>query len=76
MKKWLITLSIIVVLGTISSATLAGHVYYNELKTYEDYDKKDLSLENLKSIYIKSMWRKIKTFIEGKYAEKQFCRKI
>ena len=54
MKKWLITLSIIVVLGTISSATLAGHVYYNELKTYEDYDKKDLSLENLKSIYIKS----------------------
>ena len=54
MKRWLITLSIVVVLGIISSATLAGHVYYNELRTYEDYDKKELSQEALKNIYIRS----------------------
>ena len=54
MKRWLMILSIVVVLGIISSATLAGHVYYNELKTYEDYDKKELSQQALKNIYIKS----------------------
>ena len=52
MKKWLITLSIVALLGVISSATLAGHVYYNELKTYEDYDKKELSEKALQNIYI------------------------
>lgn len=54
MKKWLIVLSVVTVLGIISSATLAGHVYYNELKTYQDYDKKELSQQALKNIYIRS----------------------
>lgn len=55
MKKWLIILSIIFITGFISSAVLAGHVYYKDLKTYEDYDKKDLKLEAIENVYIKSV---------------------
>ena len=54
MKRWLIILSIICGIGFISSAVLAGRVYYQDLKNYTDYDKKELQTEALKNIYIKS----------------------
>lgn len=54
MKRWLIILSIICGMGFISSAVLAGRVYYQDLKNYTDYDKKELQTEALKNIYIKS----------------------
>lgn len=54
MKKWLIILSVIFSIGFISSAVLAGRVYYEDLKNYTDYDKKELQIEALKNIYIKS----------------------
>lgn len=54
MKRWLIILSIIFAIGFISSAVLAGRVYYQDLKNYTDYDKKELPTEALKNIYIKS----------------------
>jgi len=54
MKRWLIILSIIFGIGFISSTILAGRVYYQDLKNYTDYDKKELQAETLKNIYIKS----------------------
>lgn len=54
MKRWLIILSIICGIGFISSAVLAGRVYYQDLKNYTDYEKKELQTEALKNIYIKS----------------------
>lgn len=54
MKKWLIILSVIFSIGFISSAVLAGRVYYQDLKNYTDYDKQELQTEALKNIYIKS----------------------
>lgn len=54
MKRWLIILSVIFSIGFISSAVLAGRVYYKDLKNYTDYDKKELKIEALKNIYIKS----------------------
>ena len=54
MKRWLIILSIICGIGFISSAVLAGRVYYQDLKNYTDYDKKELQTEALKNIYINS----------------------
>lgn len=54
MKKWLIILTVIFVVGGITSATLAGYIYYNELKTYEDYDKRELRDAALENVYIKT----------------------
>lgn len=54
MKRWLIILSIICGIGFISSAVLAGRVYYQDLENYTDYDKKGLQIESLKNIYINS----------------------
>lgn len=54
MKKWFIILSIICAVGFISSAVLAGRVYYEDLKTYEDRDKKDLNKEAIQNVYIES----------------------
>ena len=54
MKRWLIILSIVFGIGFISSAALAGRVYYEDLKVYTDYDKKILQTEALKNIYITS----------------------
>lgn len=54
MKKWLIILFIIFGMGFISTAVLAGRVYYQDLKIYTDYDKKELESAALKNIYIKS----------------------
>lgn len=54
MKKWLIILSVIFSIGFISSAVLAGRVYYQDLKNYTDYDRKGLEIEALKNIYITS----------------------
>lgn len=54
MKKWLITLSIIFGVGFISSAVLAGRVYYSDLQTYEDYDKKEINKQALENVYITS----------------------
>lgn len=54
MKKWLIILSIIFGIGFISSAILAGHVYYQDLQHYTDYEKQPLQMNSLENIYIKS----------------------
>ena len=54
MKKWLITLVAIFGIGFISSAILAGRVYYQDLQHYTDYDKQVLQVEALKNIYIRS----------------------
>jgi len=54
MKKWFIILTIIFFTGCISSATLAGRIFYKELKTYEDYDKKDLQVQALENIFVDS----------------------
>ncbi len=40
--------------GTISSAALAGQIYYKEMQAYEDYQKKELDVIALKNIYIDS----------------------
>ena len=54
MKKWLIILSIIFAAGFITSAALAGKVYYSGLQTYEDYDKQVMDLQALENIHIQS----------------------
>ena len=54
MKKWLIIFSIIFGIGFITSAVIAGQVYYKELNAYTDYDKQDLDINALQSIYIDS----------------------
>ncbi len=54
MKKWIIILSAIMILGAASSGALAGHIYYKEMKTYEDYDKQELEMSGLENIYIDS----------------------
>lgn len=54
MKKWLIIFAVIFFAGGISSAVLAGKIYYKELKVYEDYDRKELSVKEAQNVYIKS----------------------
>lgn len=54
MKRWLVILSIIFVTSFILCTILAGNVYYRDLKTYTDYDKKTLALEAVENIYIES----------------------
>ena len=54
MKKWLIILSIIFAISSISCVILAGHIYYNELQIYEDYDKQLLNVNALNHININS----------------------
>lgn len=54
MKKWLIIFSLICGVSFMVSAAIAGQVYYKELNTYTDYEKQELNLDNLKSIYIDS----------------------
>ncbi len=54
MKKWLIALSIICGVSLISTAVLAGRVYYEELEVYTDYDKRELEASALNNIYINS----------------------
>lgn len=54
MKKWLAILSITFVISFIGCAVLAGRVYYQDLKTYSDYDKKELNPEALENVYIRS----------------------
>lgn len=54
MKKWLIILLIIVAVGSISSAILAGKVYYSDLQTYEEHDEKEINTQALENVYIKS----------------------
>lgn len=54
MKKCLVILSIIFGVGFISTAVLAGRVYYEDLQTYEDYDQQKLNREAMKNIYIQS----------------------
>lgn len=54
MKKWIIILIAIILIGATSSGVLAGRVYYKEMKTYEDYDKKELQINGLENIYIDS----------------------
>lgn len=54
MKKCLAILSIIFLVSFISSAVLAGKVYYEELKTYTDYQNEPLDINALDNIYIKS----------------------
>ena len=54
MKKCLIILSIIFGMSLISTAVLAGKVYYTEERVYEDYDKKELDSAFLQNVYINS----------------------
>lgn len=54
MKKWLIALSIIFTAGFVSTAALAGRVYYKDLKVYTDEDRQELKTEALNNVYINS----------------------
>lgn len=54
MKKWLIIFSLICGVSFIITAAIAGQVYYKELNTYTDYDKQELDVNALQSIYIDS----------------------
>ena len=54
MKRWLAILSITFVISFIWCAVLAGRVYYQDLKTYTDYDKKELDPKALDNVYIRS----------------------
>ncbi len=54
MKKWLIALTIIFGAGLLTSASLAGRIYFKEATVYTDYDKQIIDLTNTKSIYINS----------------------
>lgn len=53
-KKWIVALFIICGLGMVTSAGIAGHIYFNEMKTYQDADKKILDQTKLNNIYIDS----------------------
>ena len=57
MKKGLFILSIIFILSFISSAILAGKVYYDDLKVYTDQKTEQLNNDALENIYIKSSAR-------------------
>lgn len=52
MKKWLIALTIIFGASLLTSASLAGKVYFKEAIIYTDYDKQNIDLTNIKSIYM------------------------
>lgn len=54
MKKWLIIFSLICGISFIASIAIAGQVYYKELNAYTDYDKKELEMVALNSVYINS----------------------
>lgn len=54
MKKWLIALTIIFGAGLLTSASLAGQIYFKGTNVYTDYDKQSIDLTNTKSIYINS----------------------
>lgn len=54
MKRWLIVFILICGTSFIVSAAIAGRVYYKELNTYTDYDKQELNIDALQSIYIDS----------------------
>ncbi|WP_070000228.1 DUF4097 family beta strand repeat-containing protein [Cellulosilyticum sp. I15G10I2] len=54
MKKWIIGLFVIALISAVSTAALAGHIYYNEMQVYEDYQKRDLDIATLENIYINS----------------------
>ena len=54
MKKWIIILIAIILAGATSSGAIAGHIYYKEMKTYEDYDKKELQVNGIENIFIDS----------------------
>lgn len=54
MRKWLIALAIIFGASFITSASLAGKVYYQGGMVYTDHDNKPLDLTNIDKIYIKS----------------------
>ncbi|PHV69398.1 hypothetical protein CS063_16075 [Sporanaerobium hydrogeniformans] len=54
MKKWILLLISIIIAGTISSAAIAGRVYYSDTKKYEDSKRVDLIQTALENIYISS----------------------
>lgn len=54
MRKWLIALTVIFGVSFITSASLAGKVYYQGSMVHIDHDKKNLDLTNINSIYINS----------------------
>nr|WP_302598905.1 hypothetical protein [uncultured Cellulosilyticum sp.] len=54
MKKWLVALTIICGAGFLTSASLAGKIYFQGANIYTDYDKKNIDLTNINNIYINS----------------------
>lgn len=54
MRKWLIALTIICGAGFLTSASIAGNIYFQGANVYTDYDKKNLDLNNITGIYINS----------------------
>lgn len=54
MKKWLIALTIICGASFLTSASLAGKVYFEGGKLYTDYDKKNIDLTHTEKLYINS----------------------
>lgn len=54
MKKWLVALTIIFGAGLLTSASLAGQIYFKGSDVYTDYDKQSIDLTNIKGLYINS----------------------
>lgn len=54
MKKWIITLSVLLGVSAIGGGVVLGKLYKQELKTYESQENKLLNKEALKNIYIES----------------------
>lgn len=54
LAKWLLGLSIIFVGGLVTSAGLAGHIYFNEVQTYENAFKKEINANALEELHIRS----------------------
>lgn len=52
MKKWIIILFIICGIGTLTSAALAGHIYFKGMKQVHETKNIDLNKDNLSSIVI------------------------
>lgn len=54
MKKWVISLSILLGISAIGTGITAGKIYKQELKMYEQNIREDLVKEALKNVYITS----------------------
>lgn len=54
MRKWIISLSILLGVSAIGAGSVLGKIYKQEIKIYEQHLEEELSKESLKNIYITS----------------------